>query len=182
MSGRLGHAVAVLRLPQGDLLVDASDPTPFVEHRGLFARTTGGYRFLRPVYGSGHVISAYVDVGRGQSLKPREVAPLPFSFLRSQFYYYRGEQAPGGFLGRPPTPEGLARSEAYLRRALALEPQNPLATYVLGLVLRKAHREEEARPLLERAVKLYEKAGYLPPGPRSASASLQPPALPFFRK
>ncbi|MER3603613.1 MAG: hypothetical protein C4298_07600 [Thermus sp.] len=166
----LGHAVTVLKLGQKDLLVDASDPTPFVEHRGLFAQVGGVYRFLKPVYSEDHAILRYVDVGRGQTLKPEEVTPLPFSFVRSQFYYYRGEQTPGGFLG-PATPQGLARSEAFLRRAVA--------TYLLGLVLKKEGREEEAKALLRKALDLYGQAGYIPPGPRNASASLQPAPLPF---
>ncbi|MER3536294.1 MAG: hypothetical protein C4301_02035 [Thermus sp.] len=174
----LGHAVAVLKLGKEDLLVDASDPTPFVEHRGVFAQAGGVYRFLKPVYSEDHAILRYVDVGRGQTLKPEEVTPLPFSFVRSQFYYYRGEQTPGGFLG-PATPQGLARSEAFLRRAVALEPKNPLATYLLGLVLKKEGREEEAKALLRKALDLYGQAGYIPPGPRNASASLQLAPLPF---
>lgn len=158
----LGHAVAVLRLGEKDYLVDPSEPTPFPRHQGLFLLTAQGYRFAEPVYDREGGIRAY-RVG-GQVLLPKAVRPLPYAFVRSQFYYYRGEQAPGGVLRGPSRPQGLARSEAMLRQAVALDPKNPLAQYLLGLTLRKEGRAAEAKAQLQRAQALYRAYGHLPQG------------------
>jgi hypothetical protein len=160
----LGHAVAVLRLKGRDYLVDPSEPEPFARHLGLFLDTPGGYRFVEPLYDKDGGILAYRLQGR--LLRPEEVRPLPFAFLRSQFYYYRGEQARGGVFARPATRQGLERSLKELERAVALDPQNPLALYVLGLTKRKLGLEGEAE--LRAAYRLYQAFGHVPEGPRRA--------------
>lgn len=160
----LGHAVAVLRLEGRDYLVDPSEPEPFARHRGLFVATRMGYRFAKPVYAQDGAILGY-RIGE-RVLAPGLIQPLPFAFVRSQFYYYRGEQAKGGLFRKPSTPEGLRRSLAMLERALDLDPANPLALYALGLV--KAKLRLDARRDLERAYQLYLSYGHVPDGPKRA--------------
>lgn len=164
----LGHAVAVLRLKGRDYLVDPSEPHPFPHHLGVFLSTQEGYRFAEPFYASDGAIIAYRIQGR--RWLPEEVQPLPYAFVRSQFYYYRGEQARGGVLKPPRTPPGLARSEAMLRRAVAIDPRNPLARYLLGLTLEKEGKAREAKPLLLEAHALYRAYGHVP---RSVAAILK---------
>ncbi len=161
----LGHAVAVLRLKGRDYLVDPSEPEPLARHQGLFLLAEGAYRFAEPLYGPDGGIQAY-RVG-GRLLPPDRVAPLPYAFVRSQFYYYRGEQAKGGLWDRRKTPEGLARSEAMFRQALALDPKNPLARYALGLLLAREGRPE-GKGYLREAYALYQAYGHVPQGPREA--------------
>lgn len=174
-----GHAVCVARLANGrDILVDCSEPTPFVRQQGLFLPTRhGAYRFVQPRYasvpgapvGSG-VITGYVLMSTGQKLAPRGVRFLPTDFLRSQFDYYRGERAPGGFLASRPTPAGLEASARYLRRAAGECPQNPLAVYVLGRVYLKQRKLTLARAQVQKSLALYQSAGWVPPGQRDALA------------
>ena len=158
----LGHAVAVLRLEGKDYLVDPSEPTPFPRHLGVFLSTEEGYRFAEPIYAHHGAIVAYRIQGKRRF--PPEVKPLPYAFVRSQFHYYRGEQALGGVLKPPRTPSGLARSEAMVRRAVALDPQNPLARYLLGLTLVKERKGTEAKSLLLEAHALYRAYGHVPRG------------------
>ncbi|WP_243095617.1 hypothetical protein [Thermus thalpophilus] len=162
----LGHAVAVLRLAGRDYLVDPSEPTPFPRHRGLLVVTAKGLRFAEPQYSGDGAILAYRT--REGTLSPKEVEPLSFAYVRSQFYYYRGEQAKGGVLRGPRSPEGLARSEAMLRKAVALAPENPLAVYLLGLTLGKEGKESEAKAALLHAAALYQAYGWVPPGVEAA--------------
>ncbi|WP_353513536.1 hypothetical protein [Thermus sp. LT1-2-5] len=162
----LGHAVAVLRLGNRDYLVDPSEPTPFPRHRGLLVATAQGLRFAEPQYGGDGAILAYRT--REGTLTPTQVEPLPFAYVRSQFYYYRGEQAKGGVLRGPRSPQGLARSEAMLRKAVALAPENPLALYLLGLALGKEGKAGEAKEALRRAAALYQTYGWVPPGVEAA--------------
>lgn len=157
----LGHAVAVLRLKGKDYLVDPSEPTPFPRHLGVFLSTREGYRFAEPIYAHDGAIVVYRI--QGKKRLPDEVEPLPYAFVRSQFYYYRGEQARGGVLKPPRTPAGLARSEAMLRKAVALDPRNPLARYLLGLTLVKEGKGMEAKSLLFEAHALYRAYGHVPP-------------------
>lgn len=168
----LGHAVTLLRLADGrDLLVDASDPTPFMRHQGLYLWDSAAqdYRFVEPQYAPDATILGYVRKGDGLPLRPRDTRPLEVAFLRSQFDFYRGERAPEGFMG-PSTPQGLAASVRFLERATRQQPRNPLAVYVLGHVYRKQGRLEEARTQYQRGYQLYRKQGLIPEGPRAAYA------------
>lgn len=163
----LGHVTSVLRLPSGagDVQVDASEPTPFATHQGILAWGDGAYRFLTPKFAADSVITAY-DRADGQgSLKANALTFLGLNYLRSQYDYYRAERAPGGILGTftgRATPEGLKKSEFYLRRALAAEPRNALATSVLGSVLRREGRTLEAAQQFRKAGALYAAQGHTP--------------------
>lgn len=164
-----GHAVTVLRLPDGrDVLVDASDPEPFIRHQGLFAYdpTGHGYRFVEPVY-AGDFITGYRVRLSGERVKPSLLHPLGTNFLRSQFYYYRGERVPGGFIG-PSNPKGLAASARFLEQAIYYDPQNPLPVYVLGHVYAKQGKREAARKQYLEGYRLYRAFGYVPAGPQAA--------------
>lgn len=166
----LGHVSTLLRLSNGhDLLVDASEPEPFPEHQGLFTWDAAArdYRFLEPRFATDHEIQAYRLVGNGHEAPVSEIAPLGLRYLQSQFYYYRGERAPNGFIG-PSTPQGLAASAGFLQQAVRLEPGNPLAVYVLGLVYRKQGQLEAARQQIRAGYQLYVRYGFIPDGPKAA--------------
>ncbi|WP_052303287.1 hypothetical protein [Deinococcus maricopensis] len=172
----LGHVVTVLRLPGGrDVLVDASDPQPFMRHQGLLVRVPRGgghaYRFVAPRYASDGSITAYVDPS-GRAVPPAQVGWLDGAYVRSQFEYYRGERAPGGFMG-PSTPAGLNASAQHLRRAAQESAQNPLAALVLAHVERKQGQLVAARAQYVRAANLYRAAGHVPAGVRAALAWAQ---------
>ncbi|WP_019584874.1 hypothetical protein [Deinococcus apachensis] len=162
----LGHVTSVLRLPSGtgDIQVDASEPEPFARHQGVLAWADGGYRFLSPRF-SGDVMTGYARADGKGSVGASALTFLDLSYLRSQFNYYRGERAPGGFLGTgtgKATPAGLKVSEAFLRTALRDNPNNALAAGVLGSVQRKLGDEDAARAQYLAAGRLYAGQGHLP--------------------
>ncbi|RIH82860.1 Tetratricopeptide repeat protein [Meiothermus luteus] len=166
----LGHAVALLRGSDGqDRLVDASDPTPFMRHPGLYLwdASARDYRFVEVSFGPEGVVRGYTRLADGRPLPLGQARPLDTAFLRSQFDYYRGERAPGGFIG-PSTPAGLEASARFLERAIVRQPRNPLAVYGLGYVYRKQGRLEAARKQFQRAYRLYLAQGHVPPGPQEA--------------
>jgi hypothetical protein len=163
----LGHAVVLARNVDGSyFLVDASDPHPFMTHQGLFGTVGRGYRFVTPEY-RGSTITGFADPQGGRD-KSWAVRGLDANFLQSQFDFYRGERAEGGFMGTPRTPEGLQESAKYLERAVKECPQNPLAVYVLGHVYRYLGRSADAKRQYEAGFALYQADGYVPPGPRAA--------------
>jgi hypothetical protein len=87
----LGHVVTVFKLSDGkDVLVDASDPEPFMRHQGLFMTDAGVHelRFLEPVYDTEANIVAYTRKADGVSLRPVAVHGLEREYLRSQFYCF----------------------------------------------------------------------------------------------
>lgn len=179
----LGHVVAVLRLPSGSglLLDDASDPEPFVTHQGLLVRQGQQYAFVHPMY-SAQTITAFERADNQQRFSAAQMRPLDLSYLKSQFNYYRGERADGGFMGAGghgkggATPQGLARSAKYLQAAVKENPHNALATYVLGLVERKKGQNDAAAQQVLAGVKLYREQGHLPAGPTDALTWAQPQA------
>ncbi|MDR5697794.1 MAG: hypothetical protein QN135_08855 [Armatimonadota bacterium] len=162
-----GHATAFARLSNGrDILVDASYPEPFVRHQGVFVRHGDTYRFAEPLYAADGTITGYRASRRAIPLGT--IQGLDEAFLRSQFYFYRGEHAPGGWLAKPSTPQGLARSATHMEQAQRLNPGNPLAVYVLGHVYRKQNRIADAKEQYRRAHRLYDSYGYVPAGPADA--------------
>ena len=176
----LGHVVALLRLPSGKgaLLDDASDPQPFMTHRGLLVRDNNAYRFVNPVYAADSITAFTRADGQG-TLSLAAARPLDLAYLKSQINYYRGERAPGGFMGAggnysgKSDAAGLAQSAKFLRAAVQDNPSNALATYVLGLVERKSGQDAQARADIQTGVKLYQAQGHLPAGPQDALAWAQ---------
>ena len=165
----LGHVVVVLKRSDGtDILIDASDPTPFMRHAGLFGLVNGKLQFVTPTFASDATITAYTTVKDSRSIKPLEFQTLSNAYLRSQFFYYRGERAIGGFMGLPSTPAGLEESAKFLRESIRLEPNNPLAQYVLGHVYRRLGRMDEARTQYMKGYGLYLEQGFVPQGPQEA--------------
>lgn len=169
----LGHVVSAVRLADGrDVLVDASEPTPFYPHPGLFTLTDGQYRFIEAQFRPDNTISGYRVLVDGSRVSPGAVGMLPWNYVRSQYFYYRGERVPGGFINGPKTPQGRAASARFLEQAVRLAPQNPLATYVLGLVYQRQGRAAEGRARIEQAYALYRRYGFVPDGPRGAFEAL----------
>ena len=176
----LGHMVSTVRLSSGtDLMVDASDPTPFVRHQGLLLKVGDGYRFVKPQYAADDSILRYTQADSAAVLNVRDTAPLGLGYIHSQFDYYRGERAIGGFLGTgvgKATPAGLAQSAMYLRRAVQDEPLNPLANFVLGHVLARQGQLALAKAQYQKANALYQQEGHVPSGVQTAIAALNKPA------
>ena len=183
----LGHVVSTVRLSGkdggsgNDLLVDASDPTPFMRHQGLLVKTGERYTFVKPTYGADDSISGYTAADSGSRLSVAATAPLTLSYLHSQFDYYRGERAIGGFMGTGvgrATPDGLKQSALYLKRAVQEDPQNALATFVLGHVLGRQGQAALASAQYQKASALYTAQGHMPGGVQTAIDALRKAAVP----
>lgn len=159
----LGHVVSVLRLSDGkDILVDASHPEPFPQQKGIFLQRAGHYRFLRPQYGNDQEIDSYIDQGNSQNVACSEVTTLSPDYVRSQFWFYRGERVPGALIERPPTPEGLKRSAELLQKSHSLCPANPLTLYFLGRVYEDLKDQSRAHAFLAQAEARYRSYGWVP--------------------
>lgn len=156
-----GHAVVLVKLSNGrDIVVDASEQVPFARHQGLFVRASG-YRYVEPVYarGSNKIISYRAG---SQTIPDAKVRPLDFGFIRSQFWYYRGERAKDGLLAPRPTRQGLASSASALETSVKLCPGNPLAVYMLGRTYRALGKPRLAEYRFQQAAKLYATYGWVP--------------------
>jgi hypothetical protein len=165
----LGHVVVVLKRSDGlDVLVDASDAEPFMRHAGLFGLANGKLQFVTPTFASDATITNYTTIKDSRTIKPSEFQTLSNAYLRSQFFYYRGERASGGFMGHPSIPAGLEASAKFLRESIRLEPNNPLAQYVLGHVYRRLGWMDEARTQYAKGYALYLEQGFVPQGPMEA--------------
>ncbi len=162
-----GHAVTLVRLADGrHILVDASEHEPFARHQGLLVMSPG-YRYVAPAYArDSHSILRYRAAASGAEIAAGKVQPLGLDFVRSQFWYYRGERTEGGPLSSPPTAAGLETARRSLTTSVELCPSNALAVYMLGRVYLAQGRTQKARDLLERAFGLYSQAGWLPEGPK----------------
>ncbi len=161
----LGHAATLIRLPDKDIVVDASEPEPFATHQGLFVldAATNSYRFVVPTYAQDSSITAYKTPDT-KTVALSGVRSLDYNFVRSQFYFYRGERATNGFLAKPGTNDGLAASASALEMAIKIQPRNPLAVYVLGHVYRRLGKADEARAQYAQGYQLYQSFGYVPAG------------------
>lgn len=171
------HAVTVAQLSDGThIVVDASEGTPFTQHRGLMVHTPdqGGYSYVEPVYDDGHHITAYRSRRTNKTIAPDAVGMLDVPFLRSQFTYYRGERTSGG-LWTPPlaTRAGLADSARWLRRSASECPQNPLPLFLLGKVQERQGKIADARTSYHRAYILYSRYGWVPPEEARALAAIK---------
>ena len=171
-----GHAVALVKLSSGkDVLVDVSHKQAFIRQQGLMVADpqTNHYRYVSPVYApTGDTIVEYSAYEGPDKLPIDSVAALPFGFVESQFDYYRGERAPGGFNAKSSaqTPAGLEASARFLNRAITEDPQNPLPQYVLGRVYLRQNKMPDARRQIVLAYHLYESYGFVPQGPHDSLA------------
>lgn len=162
----LGHAAVLLKLPDGrDIIVDASEPEPFYKPRGIFVRERE-YRFVNPVYlkHSSRILH-YTRESGGRTVTAQQLRPLDYSFIRSQFWYYRGERAKGGPLASKPTSEGLAQSAKAFVQSVKFCAKNPLTAYMLGRVYYSQGKIELAREQFREARDLYKRFGWIPPDP-----------------
>lgn len=163
-----GHAVCLVKLPNGqDIIVDASEPKPFANQQGLFVMTASGYLYVEPVYAydSARIIS-YMATSDRSHVEVKDVKMMDIPFIRSQFWYYRGERAKGGIIASKKTKDGLNASADALQTSVKLCPQNPLSVYMLGRVYFAQGNTQKARPLIKQAVKLYSEFGWVPDGPK----------------
>jgi hypothetical protein len=169
-----GHAICLVHLPDGHAVeLDASDPVPFVRHQGLLA-WKGGPRDVNPVFaGDSTTIIGFRATGDGVRLSVSEVRPLTLAYVRSQFYYYRGERAPGGLLAAKITPAGLNLESQYLRDSIHFCPQNQLSVYMLGHVYLKQGNVAAARRQVVTALRLYADAGWIPQGARDLASDVK---------
>lgn len=167
-----GHAVVLVKLSDGrDIIVDASDPEPFAKQQGLFVEA-GGYRYVAPVYApNSAAITGYRTADASRRLDTRQVRTLDRDFLRSQFFYYRGERAKGGLVLTPQTASGLAEAGRSLRKSVELCPRNPLAVYMLGRVYLAQGDILRARAILLVSQGLYQRSGWVPSGQRDFLAA-----------
>ena len=170
-TSNLGHVSTLLKLSDGRaLLVDASEPMAFPRHQGVFSfnRKLERYQFLTLAFNAQDEITGF------DRATVNDLEALPYSYVRSQFYFYRGERTPGAFVNKPLTTGGMQKGIGYLKRAVQLEPQNPLAQYVLGHVYQNAGQLEAANAQFKLSHALYQKFGYVPSGVQSAFDGIKP--------
>ncbi len=170
-TSNLGHVSTLLKLSDGQaLLVDASEPMPFPTHQGVFSfnKKLGQYQFLTPTFDNKDDITGF------DRATVSDLEALPYSYVRSQFYFYRGERTPGAFVNKPLTPAGMQKGIAYLKRAVQIEPQNPLAQYVLGHLYRSNGQLEAANAQYKLSYALYRTFGFVPSGVQSAFDGIKP--------
>jgi hypothetical protein len=160
-----GHAVVLLKLSDGkDVIVDASDPIPFVTHKGLFARLSD-YIYIEPVYAKkSYTIVKYKKASDKSYIAASCLKTMDYGFLRSQFYYYRGERVIGGVINNKKTKKGLQGSAKYLKKSISLCNGNPLSVYMLGRVYMNQGDNKKASDQFKKAYNLYSKYGWIPDG------------------
>lgn len=167
-----GHVTVLARLSTGrDIIVDASDPTPFVKHKGIFTRAEK-YTYLAPVYAQGSSKIVGYRNTQGKLFNNRQVLPLDVQYIRSQFYYYRGERTPGGVISAKKTAQGLARSAYYFGKSVRLSPANALAEYMLGRTYELQRQMAKARACYSKALDLQRSYGWVPAGIHQALARI----------
>ncbi|MCC6485024.1 MAG: hypothetical protein IT209_09285 [Armatimonadetes bacterium] len=168
-----GHAASLVRLSNGGaVIVDASEKQPFARHQGLYG--LAGYPvFVRPDYAPGQdIIRSYQAQRDARRLPVTAFAGMNRDFISSQFNYYRGERAPGGILSSAPTAAGLTKSAHFLQKAVRQCPSNSLAVYLLGRVYARQGHRDLAAHCFDKAMKSYERSGWLPDGPRQAARTI----------
>lgn len=160
-TSNLGHACNLVRFDEStSALVDASDPTPFNNHQGIFLRVKGKYQFIRPQYSGSHITSFWTSKGASEPLSA--VLPLPLDYVNSMFDYYRAERTPNGLLAEKPSASAMKRSVMFLERSVRRSSQNPLAVYQLARAYLKQGRAGQSELRLRHAVRLYRSAGWVP--------------------
>ncbi len=162
-----GHAVVLLKMPEGhDIIVDASEPYPFYRPRGIFVKSPE-YRYVRPVYTQhSSRIKYYLSEAGGRVFATTQIGPLDYGFVRSQFWYYRGERAKGALMASKPTSDGLAEAQKALEQSVKFCEKNPLSVYMLGRVYYVQGKREQAKQIFENAYNLYTRFGWIPPEPK----------------
>lgn len=160
-----GHAVTLVKLTDGtDILLDASEQTPFVTHRGIYARASG-YRYLTPVFqGPSKKIISYKTADKSNKIQTSKVRTMDINFIRSQFDYYRGERAKNGILWAARTPGGMEASLDAFKSAVQYCPQNTLALYMLAKTYFVLGDTAKAQKTYQTAVTCYSRAGWTPAG------------------
>lgn len=163
----LGHVVAIATLPKNQrLVVDASEPSLNVNPQGMFLPVVSPnhYRFVTVSYQKDGTLAYAEDFETHARYSPSQLGTLPVSYVKSQFLFYRAERIVGGLLAQPPTADGLAKSERWMRASAAADPRNPLTTYSVGRVLVREGKVAEAAKWGDRAEALFRSYGYMPPG------------------
>ena len=170
----LGHCVTLLQMSDGqDRIVDASHPGTYIKDLGLFVRTKD-YEFVDPVYVLvSPTIKQFTSVKTKRKLDPTSVRPLDVTYMRSMFWYYRGERAPGGILESHPTAKGLAMSERAYVESHRICPANPLTTYMLARTYLAEKKMDLAKSTFAKAHSEYVRYGWVPPGTADYFASHQ---------
>jgi hypothetical protein len=162
-----GHAVVLLKLPDGrDIIVDASEPDPFYKPQGIFVKSPD-YRYVNPVYlDHSSKIRYYLSEAGGKVYATTQIGPLDYGFVRSQFWYYRGERAKGALLASKPTTEGLTEAQKALEQSVKYCGKNPLSVYMLGRVYYTEGKTHQAKQVFANAYDLYVRFGWIPSGPK----------------
>jgi hypothetical protein len=170
-----GHVTVLLKLDDGAaVLVDASDPEPFARHAGLLVRASD-YRYVTPVYQPrSSRITAFLTADTRARLTAAQVSALDLAFVSSQFWFYRGERAPGGVIASQKTADGLIASRQALEQSVRICPANALAVYMLGRTLFYQGDGRGARKLFLTARDLYRRYGWVPAGVKDALAATNP--------
>jgi hypothetical protein len=165
------HAVCLTRLANGeDVIVDDSEDYAFAKQQGLFANSTSGYKFVKPVYDGDFAIKSFAGYSNGESIPLASVKPMPRAFIASQFDYYRGERTVGGVMYKRKTAVGLQKAGEFLAKSVSEDPSNSLSQYMLGRVFMYRNQMTPAARSLDRALKLYDAQGWIPPDERMAQS------------
>ena|GEM_PF-443521 len=160
-----GHAVDLVQLSNGrHIIIDASEHEPFAKQRGLFVKLSN-YVYADPVFkANSEEIDYYKSASGRETLLPAKIKALDYDFIRSQFWYYRGERSVGGLVLLPKTVDGLKASERALRISVEICPKNPLAVFTLGRVYLSEGKTQAARKSVLEAYHLYLQFGWVPEG------------------
>jgi hypothetical protein len=161
-----GHAVVLVRLNGNeDVLVDASEPTPFAHHQGLFCNSADGTVYVEPFYdNSGIFITSYTRASGAGTMARNEIKCQDLPFLESMFDVYRGEWVAGGFHDGAKSKDGMNQAGRYFLRGIKLCPENPLAVYFYGRVQEELKDKDLASAYFLQAQRLYQKSGWVPEG------------------
>jgi hypothetical protein len=172
-----GHAVVLARLTGNeDVLVDASEATPFAKHQGLFCNSADGTVYVEPQYDeTGIYIISYNRASGAGTMERNAIRCQGLPFLESMFDVYRGEWIAGGFHDSMKTREGLGLAGKYFMRGIKVCPENPLAAYFCGRVQEELKENELARAYFIQAQRLYQKSGWLPEGLKERLKKFDPP-------
>ena len=174
-----GHVITLVKLSDGDdIILDASEQVPFAKHQGLFVKNKD-YVYVKPVFrNNSSRISGYITETSNKRLQNKDVNPLDYDYMRSQFWFYRGERTKGGLLYAKKTIIGLKAEETALSKSVKICPKNPLAVYILGRTYLAEGDNVKALKYLKAAGKLYKTYGWTPAGESEYLAEAGKPVIP----